>query len=65
MKVWDTAGIAWSREHRAALGLNGGGAFAQALAACRLCSETLRLLDDVLDDEARRITARAIAVVPR
>jgi len=65
MKIWDTAGIAWTREHRAALGLNGGGAFVQALAACRLYAETLRLLDDVLDDEARQITARAIAVMPR
>jgi predicted nucleotidyltransferase len=64
-KVWDAAGSAWMREHRAASGLNGGGAFAQALAACRLYAETLRLLDDVLDDEARRITARAIAIMPR
>ena len=64
-KVWEAAGVAWTREHRAASGLDGGGAFAQALAACRLYAETLRLLDDVLDDEAREITARAIAVMPR
>ena len=64
-KVWDVAGSAWKREHRAALGLDGGGAFAQAVAACRLYEETVRLLDDVVDDDTRRITARAIAVMPR
>jgi hypothetical protein len=64
-KVRGAAGPAWTREHLAAFGLDGGGVFAQALAACRLYAETLRVLDDVLDPEAREITARAIAVMPR
>jgi predicted nucleotidyltransferase len=64
-KIWKVAGGAWTREHRAALGVNGGGAFAQALAACRLYVETLTLLDDVLDEDVRPITARAIAFMPR
>jgi predicted nucleotidyltransferase len=64
-KVWGVAGETWKREHRAALGLDCGGAFAQALAACRLYVETVRLLDDVLDDNTREIAARADAVMPR
>jgi predicted nucleotidyltransferase len=64
-KVWEAAGSVWQREHRGALGLEGGGAFAQAAAACRLYAETLRLLDDVLDENTRQITSRALAVMPR
>jgi predicted nucleotidyltransferase len=64
-KVWDVAGDAWKREHRAALGLDRGGTFAQALAACRLYVETLRVLDDALDEHTREIVARAVAVMPR
>jgi predicted nucleotidyltransferase len=64
-KVWDAAGSAWQREHRGALGQGGGGVFAQALAACRLYVETLSVLDDVLDDDTRRISSRATGVMPR
>ena len=64
-KVWEVAGETWRREHRAALGLDCGGVFAQALAACRLYVETVRLLDDVLDDNTREIAARADAAMPR
>jgi len=64
-KVWNAAGSTWQREHRDALGHTAGGAFAQALAACRLYVETLRVLDDVLDDDTRRIASSAIAIMPR
>jgi predicted nucleotidyltransferase len=64
-KLWEVAGEAWRREHRAALGLDCGGVFAQARAACRLYVETLRVLDDVLDDQTREIAARAVAAMPR
>ena len=64
-KIWDAAGSAWQSEHRGALGEGGGGAFAQALAACRLYVETVRLLDEVLDDSTREIASRAIAIMPR
>ena len=42
-EVRDAAGPAWTRAHRAAFGLDGGDAFAQAIATCALFRESMRL----------------------
>lgn len=58
------AGPTWTKLHRAAFGLDGGDAFAQATAAARLFGETIRLLEDRLDDDARGIVARTLRILP-
>ena len=61
-KVYDAAGPTWTSAHRAAFGLDGGDAFAQATATCALFRETMRLVDDRLDDEARAIVGRTLEI---
>ena len=63
-KVRDAAGPAWTRAHRAAFGLDGGGAFAQAIATCALFRESMRLIDDRLDPAAREIVRRTLEILP-
>ena len=67
-KAQEAAGPEWAKRHRHCFGLAWDGpvaldAFAQALAAANLYAETVRVLDDILDAEAREITARAIALL--
>ena len=63
-KVRDAAGPAWTRAHRAAFGVDGGGAFAQAIATCALFRESMRLIDDRLDPAAREIVRRTLEILP-
>ncbi len=53
--VQRAAGPAWTSAHRAAFGLDGGDAFAQAAASGALFRETVRLVSDRLDDETRAV----------
>lgn len=53
--VQRAAGPAWTSAHRAAFGLDGGDAFAQAAASVALFRETVRLVADRLDDETRAV----------
>jgi hypothetical protein len=59
-RVWEVAGSAWTREFRKSFGLDGGDAFVQAAAACRLYAETARFLDDLLDAETRGLVQLAV-----
>ena len=68
-KAQAAGGPEWAKRHRLCFGLGREGpvaldAFAQALAAARLYEETVRVLDDILDPEAREITASAVALLP-
>ena len=63
-KVRAAAGPAWTSAHRAAFGLDGGDAFAQATASCTLFRETMRLVEDRLDDGARAIVGRTLEIAP-
>lgn len=60
----EAGGPEWTRLHRAAFGLPSGDAFAQATASCQLYAETVRLLDDLLDEDTRRLTAPALEAIP-
>ena len=67
-KAQEAAGPEWATRHRHCFGLTSDGpvaidAFAQALAATELYAETVRVLDDILDAEAREIAGRAIALL--
>lgn len=67
-KAQEAAGPEWTKRHRHCFGLAWDGpvaldASAQALAAVRLYEETVRVLDDILDAEAREVTQRAIALL--
>jgi hypothetical protein len=62
--VSEAAGPAWTRAHRAAFGLDGGDAFAQAIATCALFGETMRLIDDRLDAASREIVRRTLEISP-
>ena len=62
--VQRAAGPVWTERHRAAFGLDGRDAFAQAAAACALFRETMRLVDDRLDDDARAIVGPTLEVAP-
>ena len=64
-RVCETAGDAWTRAFRSSFGLEDGDAFSQARAACRLYTETVLALEDLLDADTRVITARALAIAPR
>lgn len=64
----EAGGQEWAKRHRHCFGLASDGpvaldAFALALAAGGLYAETVRILDDILDAEAREITTRAIALL--
>ncbi|MDP9321871.1 MAG: hypothetical protein M3P16_12325 [Chloroflexota bacterium] len=63
-KVREAAGPAWTSAHRAAFGLDGGDAFAQATAACALFRETIRLVAGRLDDDARAIVGPTLEIAP-
>lgn len=58
------AGPVWTERHRAAFGLDGGDAFAQAVAAGGLFRETMRLVDDRLDGDARAIVGPTLEIAP-
>lgn len=58
------AGPAWTAAHRAAFGLGGGDAFDRARAAVGLFRETLRLVDDRLDERGRDTVVRTLAIQP-
>lgn len=67
-KAQEAAGAEWATRHRQCFGIAWDGpvaldAFAQALAACELYAETVRVLDDILDEDAREVTTRAIALL--
>lgn len=62
--VQQAAGPVWAERHRAAFGLDGGDAFAQAAAACALFRETMRLVDDRLDAETRAIVGPTLEIAP-
>jgi hypothetical protein len=62
--VQQAAGPVWAERHRAAFGLLGGDAFAQAAAACALFRETMRLVDDRLDAETRAIVGPTLEIAP-
>lgn len=62
--VQDAAGPAWTAAHRAAFGLDGGDAFAQAVAACALFRETMRLVHDRLDAASLAIVGPTLAIAP-
>jgi hypothetical protein len=62
--VQHAAGPVWAERHRSALGLDGGDAFAQAAAAGALFRETMRLVDDRLDDAARAIVGPTLEICP-
>lgn len=67
-RAQEAGGAEWAKRHRHCFGLASDGpvaldAFAQALAAARLYAETVHVLDDILDAEAREITTRAIALL--
>jgi hypothetical protein len=62
--VREAAGPAWAAKHRAAFGLEGGDAFSQAQAAVGLLHETIRLVDDRLDDATRAILATTFEIAP-
>lgn len=58
------AGPVWAERHRAAFGLDGGDAFAQAAAACALFRETMRIVDERLDDDARAVVRPTLEIAP-
>lgn len=63
--IEQAAGSAWTAWHRAAFGLDvGGDAFAQATATSRLFRETLRLIDDRLNEAAQVILRRTLEIAP-
>ncbi len=67
-KAQEAAGADWAARHRQCFGLAADGplaldAFAQAVAACELYAETVRVLDDILDPDARAVTSRAVALL--
>ncbi len=62
--VQRAAGSAWTAAHRSAFGLDGGDAFAQAAAACALFRETIGLVADRLDDDARVVVSATLAIAP-
>ncbi|HEX9495468.1 MAG TPA: nucleotidyltransferase domain-containing protein [Candidatus Limnocylindria bacterium] len=62
--VQHAAGPAWTAAHRASYGLDGGDAFAQAVAGCGLFRETMRLIDDRLDAAARAIVGPTLEIAP-
>jgi hypothetical protein len=54
------AGTVWTALHRAACGLEGGGATALGTAACGLYRETMRIVDAGLDPASREIVRRLV-----
>ena len=67
-RAQEAAGPVWAKRHRHCFGLAWDGPvaldpFAQALAATTLYAETVRVLDDILDAEAREVTSRAMALL--
>ena len=57
-------GPVWTAAHRRAIGLEGGDAFTQAEGAARLFQETIRLIDDRLDDPTRAIVGPTLEIAP-
>ena len=62
--VQRAAGPVWTERHRAAFGLDGGDAFAQAASACALFRETMRIVDDRLDEAARAVVGPTLEIAP-
>lgn len=67
-RAQEAAGAEWATRHRQCFALAPDGplaldAFAQAFAACELYAETVRVLDDILDADARDVALRAVAVL--
>jgi len=60
--IGEAAGPAWTAEHRAAFGLEGGDAFTRAEAAVRLFRETIRLVDDRLDVATRAVVGPTLEI---
>lgn len=58
-RAQEAAGPHWAELHERSFGLHGGDAFERGRAACQLFDETVRLLDDILDDDARHMIGRA------
>jgi hypothetical protein len=57
-------GPAWTAAHRRAFGLEGGDAFTQAEASVALFRETIRLIDDRLDEATRAIVGPTLEIAP-
>ena len=67
-KAQEAAGPQWAQRHRECFGLGSNvglalDAFEQGFAACRLYAETVKVLDDVLDDATRDVTRRALTAI--